>query len=409
MNVCMKVSWVERWKHELPNIDYMVATVWKIHERNETRTIKLSNIQGKGLPIMEDIVGAWIEFKRTFYKCGNNINKAHVFGNEAILLDGRKVEELVFDEGRYREIEGMVSDIIMDDICNEGGGIKDKAHLERIMGITMSWVEYFRIRTEVTTILVRYPRRAIGLFTEQTMDEYTTGKKRGCRRYRRIMEGKNSRKYLENLPVGIAAAMTLWGGYIGDMGRELVERNYKLWSCAALQSGYKDFLFKYLHGKLYLNSQLVNFADVRRECTFCVLHEEKQMRNENVLRGGPEYLRRLSMLSAETVPHLFWGCRWVNNTIQSTFNRLADENNRNVDVNRYMGGWVIKKKWNQELVLIVIHFVKYVIYVCRNRRILPSVVHVRYEIEELLKILRKRKKWMSHLTNLGETLKGIFS
>jgi hypothetical protein len=122
------------------------------------------------------------------------------------------------------------------------------------------------------------------------------------------------------------------------MGRELIERNYKLWACAVLESGYKDFLFKYLHGKLYLNSQLANFADVRRECTFCVLHEEKQMRNENVLRDGPEYLRRLSMLSAEKVPHLFWGCRWVNSIIQSTFNRLADENNRNVDVNRYMGG-----------------------------------------------------------------------
>jgi hypothetical protein len=179
----------------------MVATVWKIHERIETRTIKLSNIQGKGLPIMEDIVGAWIEFKRTFYEWGNNINKAHVFGNESILLDGRKVEELVFEEGRYREIEGLVSDVIMDDICNEGGGIKDKAHLERIMGITMSWVEYFRIRTEVTNICVRYPRRAMGLITEQTMDEYSTGKKRGCRRYRRIMEGKYSRKYSENSPV----------------------------------------------------------------------------------------------------------------------------------------------------------------------------------------------------------------
>ncbi len=139
-----------------------------------------------------------------------------------------------------------------------------------------------------------------------------------------------------------------------------------------------------------------------------MIHEEKQMKNENVLRDGPEYLRRLSMLSAETVSHLFWGCRWTNSTIQSTFNRLTDENNRTVDVNKYMGGWVIEKKWNLELILIVIHFVKYVIYVCRNRRILPSVVHVRYEIEELFKILGKRKKWRGYLTNLGETLKGIF-
>jgi cytochrome c oxidase assembly factor CtaG len=139
-----------------------------------------------------------------------------------------------------------------------------------------------------------------------------------------------------------------------------------------------------------------------------VINEEKQMKNENVLRGGPEYLRRLSMLSAETVSHLFWGCRWVNSTIQNTFNRLTDGNNRTVDVNKYMGGWVIETKGNLELILIVIHFVKYIIYVCRNRRVLPSVVHVRYEIEELLNVLRKRRKWMGYLTHLGETLKGIF-
>jgi hypothetical protein len=391
MNVCMKASWVERWKRELPNIDYMVATVWNIHERIETRTITLRNIQGKGLPIMEDIVKAWIDFKRTFYEWGNNINRAYVFGNESLLLDGRNVEDLVFEEGRYLEIEGLLSTVTMDDVCNEGGGVKDKVQLERSMGIAMNWVEYFRIRTEITNISIRFPRRELGLTTEQTLDEYTTGKKRGCKRYRRIMEGKYSKKYSENSPVAIPAAVTLWGGYVENMGRDLIERNYKLWSCAKLESDYKDFLFKYLHGKLYLNNQLANFADVRRECTFCMINEEKQMKNENVLRGGPEYLRRLSMLSAETVPHLFWGCRWVNSIIQNTFNRLTDGNNRTVDVNKYMGGWVIETKGNLELILIVIHFVKYVTYVCRNRRVLPSVVHVRYEVEELLNVLRKRR------------------
>jgi hypothetical protein len=239
------------------------------------------------------------------------------------LPEGRKVEGFVFDEGHYRDIELTVRTNNMDDICNEGGGIKDKVQVERSLGVNISWVEYFRMRTEVTNILARYPRRVVGLCTEQTLDDFTTGKKRGCKRYRRIMEGRNSRKYLENSPVGIAAGMTLWGDYIGQMGRELVERNYKLWSCAALDVGCKDFLFKYLHGKLYLNSQLANFADVRRECTFCMIQEEKQMRNENVMRGGPEYLRRLSNLSAESVSHLFWGCRWVNNIVQNMFNRLA--------------------------------------------------------------------------------------
>jgi hypothetical protein len=270
-----------------------------------------------------------------------------------------------------------------------GGGIRDKIQVERNLGVNISWVEYFRLRTEVTQLMVMYPRRVDGLITEQSVDEFMTGRKRGCKRYRKIMEGKNSRKYEENSPVNIATGNTLWGEYMGQMGRELIERNYKLWSCAILESGYKDFLFKYVHGKLYLNNQLANFADVRRECTFCTIQEERQMRNENVMRDSQEYVRRISNLSVETVSHLLWGCRWVNNTVQSTFNRLTGKNNRKIDVNKYMGGGLIENKQSQETVLVVIHFVKYVIYVCRNRRVLPSVVHLRYEIDELLLAMSK--------------------
>ncbi len=334
-------------------------------------------------------MSAWIKFKKNFYEWGNNINRAHLFGNEALLMEGRKLEETVFTEGRYRDIEVIVRESTMSDICNDGGGIRDKIQVERNLGVNISWVEYFRLRTEVTQLMVMYPRRVDGLITEQLVDEFMTGRKRGCKRYRKIMEGKNSRKYEENSPVNIATGNTLWGEYMGQMGRELIERNYKLWSCAILESGYKDFLFKYVHGKLYLNNQLANFADVRRECTFCTIQEERQMRNENVMRDSPEYVRRISNLSVETVSHLLWGCRWVNNTVQSTFNRLTGENNRNIDVNKYMGGWLIENKQSQETVLVVIHFVKYVIYVCRNRRVLPLVVHLRYEIDELLLAMSK--------------------
>ncbi len=164
-----------------------------------------------------------------------------------------------------------------------------------------------------------------------------------------------------------------------------------------------------MHGKLYLNNQLANFAEVGRACTFCVIQEEKKMRNENVRVNGPEHQRRIANLSNETVSHMLWECRWVNSTIQCTFNRLTGDINRDVDINTYMGGWTIENSKKQEVVLIVIHFIKYVLYVCRNRRIVPSVTHLCYEIDELLLVMRKRKKWISTLPDLGDTLKGIFS
>jgi hypothetical protein len=71
----------------------------------------------------------------------------------------------------------------------------NKVQVERNLGIVISWAEYYRMRTELTNVVARYPRKTFGLCTEQSMDEFTSGRKRGCKRYRRIMEGRNSKKY----------------------------------------------------------------------------------------------------------------------------------------------------------------------------------------------------------------------
>ncbi len=62
LNVCMKASWVERWKRELPERDYMAAIVWNQQDGYEAWKIDCRNIRGKGLRIMEDIIIAWNKF-----------------------------------------------------------------------------------------------------------------------------------------------------------------------------------------------------------------------------------------------------------------------------------------------------------------------------------------------------------
>jgi hypothetical protein len=218
------------------------------------------------------------------------------------------------------------------------------------------------------------------------------------------MEGKYSKKYEVNPPMTIQSGLTLWGNYIELMGRDLVEMNFGLWSCATLESGYKEFLFKYVHGKLYLNSQLANFADVTRSCTFCKIQEERAMRTENVRYNSPEYTRRIENLNSETVSHMMWDCRWVNNIISFHFHFI----HRRVDKNRFMGGWVMENKRTQEVILLIMHYVKYIFYACRNRRILPTLAHVRYELGELLLMMGKRMKWYNGISNLATHLRGVF-
>jgi hypothetical protein len=407
MNISIKASWIERWKREQPDIDYMAAVIWNRQDGFEVWRVERRSIMGKGLRILEDIVIAGKSLRCVFMSGGIILIGQRYFSNRALFEDGGCMEERVFGGDRQNGVAQRIEGKILGDICNEQGEILDKLIVDRRLNIRLSWVEYFRLRTEINRLMGRFPRKTEGLCTEQGIEEFTAGRKRGCKRYRRIMEGRYSRKYEANTPMRIQSGHTLWGEYIEVMGRELVEMNFGLWSCTALDSGYKEFLFKFMHGKLYLNNQLANFADVTRACTFCKIQEEKLMKNENVRYNSPEYTRRIENLNRETVSHMLWDCRWVNNIIQNVIVGIIGVHRR-VDKNKFMGGWVMENKRSQELILITIHYIKFIVYVCRNRRILPTLAHVRYELGELFHMLGKRVKWQGGILIFATSLRGIF-
>jgi hypothetical protein len=110
----------------------------------------------------------------------------------------------------------------------------------------------------------------------------------------------------------------------------------------------------------------------------------------------------------ETVIHLLWDCRWVNNVVHLAFNRITGDRDRMVNRVRYMGGWGTESVKLQEVMLIISHFVKYCVYVCRNRRVLPSVTFITYELEELMLVMKKKAKWQRAIQDVRENLKGIF-
>ncbi len=190
MNACMKVSWIERWKRESTNIDYMAAVAWKNIQGMDVNDIKLEHVAGKGFPIMEDILEAWLKFKEKFYEWANNINLAQVFGNEAILGIGRTVEGMVFSRERIGEIGGRIREGLVRDICDIEGGVLDKIIVEQNLGVLITWVEYFRLRAVVIEIREKFPRKTNGLCTELELCEFVSGRRRGCKRYRIIWDGR---------------------------------------------------------------------------------------------------------------------------------------------------------------------------------------------------------------------------
>jgi hypothetical protein len=102
------------------------------------------------------------------------------------------------------------------------------------------------------------------------------------------------------------------------------------------------------------------------------------------------------------------GMSMGNNVVKLTFNRITGERGRVVNRGRYMGGWRTENLKLQEILIVITHFVKYCIYVCRNRRVMPSVAFIVYEVGELISVMKKKTKWQRVIQDLSGNLVGIF-
>ena len=92
------------------------------------------------------------------------------------------------------------------------------------------------------------------------------------------------------------------------LDREICELHMGIWAKTLLKPGFKDFLFRYTHGGLFVNNIRANFEDGDRWCTFCLLKEKAELRNDGILVDSQEYRDRMGRLPVETIMHLFWEC-----------------------------------------------------------------------------------------------------
>jgi hypothetical protein len=83
----------------------------------------------------------------------------------------------------------------------------------------------------------------------------------------------------------------------------------------------------------------------------------------------------------------------VKDIIKCFFNTVSNENDLNVDKEKFMGGWKISSIKRTRVILIIVHFVKYYIFMCRNRKKMPSIVGLMYEFGGLERNMERSENW----------------
>jgi hypothetical protein len=405
LNMCIKASWLGRWKRNLENKDYygLVLAPDGVEKAEEIDT---DRIMEEGGIVLSDIAQNWEKYKKAYYKEGNAVLEAVIRGNKTLGREGKTLWELVLGRRRYGAMMGNVGEIKLGDILSEDGNLRDKMYIERILGANLQWAEYFRMRDEVTRVVRTFGAVWGGENFGMNLDEFVSMNKKGCRRYRLALSGKRSKKYVGYDPRGIRSAVTLWGNDLLTMGKELTEVNFKIWSLGSLEANFKEFCFKLVHGKLYLNAQRARFdRETNRWCTFCGISKISDLRRRGIFENNPQFGDELRRLPAEDPVHLFWGCNMVQTVVQRLLNHMADTGDRIYSQKNYMGGKQLITKEGTMMVVLIVHYVKFRIFVCRLTRKIPLFHPILEHVQDLLGQIRKIPKWRNHVLNLRDCLR----
>jgi hypothetical protein len=174
---------------------------------------------------------------------------------------------------------------------------------------------------------------------------------------RRIIVGADSEIYMRNDPRTIPSLCTLWGRRIDEKERRYVELNMRLWVISVLDPEFKEFCFKLLQGRLYLNLALSHFSDTPPGCTFCTIKKRRELKNRGIEIGTPQYEVEIVQVEPETIEHLMWLCTEVNGVIKEYVNELAGTRNVNVSVSKYWEGCELEYNIDTMLSMLIVRFI----------------------------------------------------
>ncbi len=192
LNLCIKTMWIGRWKREtemkdLSGVACRVNTIADhIGKRNDDPRMMINS----------EILRCWAKFKEKYYMYGNNILDAPIFNNDTLCGDNNLcIEEIVFLRQRREVMSDRATTSVISDVVEGNGVVKPKTDIEMVWDMDISWAEYFRLRAEIQRIIGSYPIDIEETTMRMSLENFVTSNIKGCKRYRSVLSGKNSKGY----------------------------------------------------------------------------------------------------------------------------------------------------------------------------------------------------------------------
>ena len=337
-------------------------------------------------PLTFNLSLEWSNYKRLFYRNCGNVGMARLFLNDGLLAGHKNVGISIFGINRFNLLSHDTKLIRVHQLYSNGSLLL-KIDLEVAMSFRLNMAEYFRLRN-----ICREIERLYGLINGDgtCLDNFIRSKKRRGGELRRKISNKLSETFVTNDPRKVPAAVTLWGREVAGMDRTLIELNYGLWGCNKLDTKFRQFLFNFVQGRLYLNNVRHRINDVRPQCTFCLIEAKIQLSDRGLTEANPEYNYLLNLQPTESVEHLFWTCTKVQPIIQKCFRWVMGfdwlRGDETIEKSEFLAGIAHPYVALVQADLIWKHYLKFLLYTYKLRHKIPLFPAIKYEIEGLFNL-----------------------
>jgi hypothetical protein len=88
-------------------------------------------------------------------------------------------------------------------------------------------------------------------------------------------------------------------------------------------------------------------------------------------------------------------------------NYICNTRGRGIEKGKYMMGCDTENKRETELILLIIHVIKFGIYKCKHRRVIPTFANLRYEVEEFVGAISRKERWRECVRDISGVMERI--
>jgi hypothetical protein len=236
-------------------------------------------------PILFSLTESYYTFLAKFYQKDNNFLDSFILNNPCTTNGFPYNLRTKFWTQNGNTNMYCISALKIRDFLNNYR-VKPYGQLNTEFNLSLSFTTYIRLYGVLSSAIKKFCKLDE---KSQSINNFLNRFRKGSKPIRNVLSVKSGINVLNSVANAFSTVTS-----IANLSEKMLSENLELWNVSHFPNSFCDFIFKFYHNRLGLNTRISHFTDNNRWCTFCAIVG-----------------RNLGPFPDETFTHIFFECPTV--------------------------------------------------------------------------------------------------